>query len=99
MLGMLALGATVFLCESSNSVSQFVHGIGKLWIPGAEGIGSYSGKETVALTAWLSSWFLFHLLFRRKELKEIFWLTLFLLGVGIATTLVWPPTWKLFLGH
>lgn len=99
MLCLLTLGIVVFLCEASKTFTEKVHAIGKLWIPGAEAIGPYSGKETIALTAWILSWLILHLVFRKRELMGGFWLTLFLVGIGIATTLVWPPIWKLFLGH
>jgi len=35
---------------------------------------------------------------RKKELNGVLWLTIFLIGVGTATTLVWPPVWHFFLG-
>ena len=65
----------------------------KLWMPGAEGIGPYSGKETVGLIAWLVSWVILHFSLRHKQLNGGLWLTVFLLGIGVATTLVWPPVW------
>ena len=99
MIGLLALGIVVFLCEASKPFLEQVYTLGKLWIPGAEGIGPYSGKETVALLAWLVSWWILHYLLRRKQLNGGFWLTIFLVGIGVATTLVWPPVWHFFLGH
>ena len=99
MIGMLALGAVVLACEASKPFTDQVHAVGKLWMPGAEGIGPYSGKETLALLAWLTSWPVLHLLLRRRQLNGGLWLTVFLAGVGVATTLVWPPAWHFFLGQ
>ena len=99
MIGLLTLGIVVFTCEASKPFSEQVHAIGKLWMPGAEGIGPYSGKQTLALLAWLVSWPILHALMGRRHLSGAFWLTVFLAGIGAATTLVWPPIWHLFLAH
>lgn len=99
MIGLLTLGVVVILCEASKDFSERIHSVGKTWIPGAEAIGPYSGKETVALIAWLLSWLVLHFIFRKRELNGGFWLILFLIGMGVATALVWPPVWKLFLAH
>lgn len=99
MIGMLTLGIVVFASAASKPFEEKVHAIGKLWMPGAEGIGPYSGKETLMLVAWLVSWPILHFLLRRKQLSGALWLTIFLLGIGVATTLIWPPVWHFFLGH
>lgn len=90
-IGVLALALSHLLAEFSKGGKEWVHAWGKAWMPGAEGIGPYSGKETLALLAWLGSWALLHLWLRRKEVNLSAALTLFLLGVGSATTLLWPP--------
>jgi hypothetical protein len=99
MIGVLTLGIVAFLCEASTGISAKVHQIGKLWMPGAEGIGPYSGKETLSLLAWVVSWIILHRLLRHKNVNEVLWLVVFLLGIGVASTLVWPPVWTFFLGH
>ena len=99
MVGMLALAAVVLACEASKELTGRVHALGKLWMPGAEGIGPYSGKETVMLIAWLGSWAILHPLLRRREIRGGLWLAGFLVGVGVACTLIWPPTWPFLLGH
>ena len=68
MIGMLTLGIVVFACEMSKPLAATVHNIGKIWMPGADGIGPYSGKETLALIAWLVSWPVLHFLLRKKQL-------------------------------
>ena len=60
-------------------------------MPGAEGIGPYSGKETLALLAWLGSWIGLHLVMRRRNRDLLNVGILFLIGIGLATTLLWPP--------
>lgn len=98
-VGLMALAAVVLACEASKGVTGRIHDLGRLWMPGAEGIGPYSGKQTVLLLAWLGSWAVLHPLLRRRELNGGLWLTVFLAGVGVASTLVWPPVWRILLGH
>lgn len=90
-LGLLALAVSHLLAEYSDAGKNWVHGWGRAWMPGAQGIGPYSGKETLTLIAWLGSWILLHLWLRRKNASLIFTGALFLMGVGLATTLLWPP--------
>jgi hypothetical protein len=98
MIGLLTLGIVVFASEASKPFAQTVHTIGKLWMPGAEGIGPYSGKETLGLVTWLISWLVLHFSLRNRQMSGGLWLIVFLLGIGLATTLVWPPIWHFFLG-
>lgn len=90
-VGSLALAASHLLAEYSDAGKNWVHAWGKAWMPGAQGIGPYSGKETLALLAWLGSWDLLHLLLRRRNVNLTASGILFLLGIGLATTLLWPP--------
>ncbi len=90
-IGVLALAGSHLLAESSDAGKTWVQNLGKAWMPGAEGIGPYSGKETLALLAWLGSWFLLHLWLRRKEVRLTQMGVLFLILIGLATTLLWPP--------
>ena len=90
-LGLLVLAASHLLAECSDAGKEWVYAWGKAWMPGAEGIGPYSGKETLALLAWLGSWPFLHLWFRRKNLGLTRSGVLFLIGIGLATTLLWPP--------
>ncbi len=55
MLGMLALAVVNVFTTASKPFNAWVHGVGKLWMPGAEGIGPYSGKETISLVVWLGA--------------------------------------------
>ncbi len=99
MIGLLALGIIVFMCEASKPFESQIYALGKLWMPGADGIGPYSGKETVMLLGWLISWPILHFSLRHKQLNGGLWLTVFLLGIGVASTLIWPPVWHFFLRH
>ena len=46
MLGMLTLAVVNVFTAASPDFNKWVHNVGKLWMPGAQGIGPYSGKET-----------------------------------------------------
>jgi len=94
VVGMLTLAVVNIFTAASKGFNAWVHSIGKLWMPGAEGIGPYSGKETLALVAWLASWVILGVVLGGKEMKLSRWLIVFLVGVGIATTLIWPPVFE-----
>lgn len=89
-LGTLALAVSHLLSGYSDAAKNWVHGWGK-WMPGADRIGPYAGKETLALLVWLSSWALLHLALRRRNVSLTRAGLLFLVGIGAATTLLWPP--------
>ena len=99
MLGMLTLAVVNVFTTASKAFNAWVHSVGKLWMPGAEGIGPYSGKETLSLVVWLGAWVILHSALRKKDLDVSRWLIVFLVGVGIATTLIWPPVFEYLAGH
>jgi hypothetical protein len=98
-IGMLTLAGVNQFTQISKDFNTWVHGIGKLWMPGAQGIGPYSGKETLAALAWLGSWVILHFALRRRDMDVSRWLIVFIVGVGIATTWIWPPVFEYFAGH
>lgn len=91
MLGILTLALVNLGTELSEGFKAAVHNIGRLWIPAAEGIGPYSGKESISLVVWLGSWLLLDRTLRSQEWDHPFVVTLFLAGIAVATTLLWPP--------
>ena len=98
-LGLISLAVVNLGTQASKAFNEWVHGIGKLWMPGAEGIGPYSGKQTLSLVTWVGSWILLHLALRNRDLNLGRWLVVFLVGIGIATTLLWPPVFEYLAGH
>ena len=94
MTGLLTLALANLGTEISEKFKEAVHGIGKLWMPGAQGIGPYSGKETLALVVWLLSWLILHQILRSREWNNRIVLVVFLIGIAIATTLIWPPVFN-----
>ncbi|MCX8048728.1 MAG: hypothetical protein N3A55_03580 [Methylohalobius sp.] len=61
------------------------------WIPWAHGegpggnIGSYGGKETLALWVWAASWVSFHLAWRRLDFDLRRWLWCFTAALALLT--------------
>ena len=96
-IGMLVLALVNQISELSDPFSAWLHGIGKLWMPGAAGIGPYSGKETLALVGWLASWAILHPVLRAREMNVSRWLVVFLVIVAVATTFIWPPVYTHFV--
>jgi len=90
-IGLLAMAISNVLAEGSEATKNAIHNLGKLWIPGAQGIGPYSGKETIALVVWLVSWAILHYALRRREVSLTAYGLGFLVLVGLATTMLWPP--------
>lgn len=90
-IGLLTLAVSHLAAELSPAGKAWVHAWGKAWMPGAQGIGPYSGKETLALLAWLGSWVGLHGWLRRRQVSLTTAGVFCLLGLGIATTLLWPP--------
>ena len=99
VLGLITLALVNLGTQASEAFNAWVHGIGKLWMPGADGIGPYSGKETLSLLVWIVSWIVLHIALRNRDLNLGRWLIVFLVGVGLATTLLWPPVFEYLAGH
>ena len=91
VLGLMALGLSQVYSERSEPFKHAMQSLGNLWMPGAAGIGPYSGKETVALLVWLLSWAVLHLVLRKREVNLIVAGIFTLVLVGVATTILWPP--------
>jgi hypothetical protein len=83
--------------DHSKAIESFLWSLGS-WIPGSRNpsklwgnIGSYTGKETVLLLAWLISWPILHLLWKDRAIAAItmiFWLLSLLIA---ATAMAWHP--------
>ena len=99
MFGCLTLALVNVGTEMSEAFKDWVHWVGKLWIPGAQGIGPYSGKETFMLVGWFLSWLVLYRLLRNREWNNALVLAIFLVGIGVATTLIWPPVFIHLAGH
>ena len=90
-LGVLTLALSHILDDYSEAGRKWIHAWGKAWMPGADEIGPYSGKETLALVVWLGSWLAMHLLLRRKNVRLSDVGVIFVALMSTATTLLWPP--------
>lgn len=93
-LGLLALGIVAVATEASEAAEGVVLRLGS-WMPGAAGIGPYSGKQTIMLATWAISWVVLHLALRQRDPDVRAPFGAALLMVLLAAVLVWPPTWRL----
>ncbi len=91
MIGVLSLGVSHMISVLSEDAKLFIHQVGKAWIPGAEGIGPYSGKESFMLIGWGISWLILYFALRNRDVKLPYYTLLFMIGISIATLLVWTP--------
>lgn len=92
-LGLVVLALVQVRTHLNERFKEQVFDLGKSWIPNAEGIGPYSGKETLLLVAWLGSWLVLHLALRKREVPVRPAFAVFLVAILSATVLLWPPVW------
>lgn len=90
LLAFLTLLITHHISRLTPGLDKLIHSYG-YWIPGSTGkgpdgsIGSYSGKETLALGVWLISWLIFHLLWRKQDLSLQAWTRIFIISLVVIT--------------
>ncbi|MBD9357661.1 hypothetical protein [Methylomonas albis] len=90
LLAFFTLMVSHHISRLSPGLDKMVHSFG-YWIPGSQGsgpdgsIGSYTGKETLALVIWFGSWLLFHLLWRKQNLSLHAWTKIFVTALGLIT--------------
>lgn len=89
-VGSLALGLLAVLNEASGAINTALRFYGPA--------GPLSGKTTLAVGAWLVSWVLLHLIWRKKEVDfpRVFWVAMVLIILGLIGT--FPPFFELFTG-
>lgn len=86
LLGFYTLMITHHISRLTTEMDKLIHSYG-YWIPGSTGIGpdgsigSYAGKETLALLVWGLSWAIFHVFWRQQDLPIHKWLPIFLGGL------------------
>ena len=90
VLGFFTLMISHHVSRLGKDWDKLIHSYG-YWIPGSTGtgpdgsIGSYSGKETLAIVVWLLSWAIFHLLWKEQDISVKRWLPIFLGAMGFVT--------------
>ncbi len=90
LLAFLTLMVSHHISRLTPGLDKLVHSYG-YWIPGSRGsgpdgsIGSYSGKETLAIAVWLLSWLLFHCLWRKQDMTLSAWTRFFLISLVVIT--------------
>lgn len=94
-IAIFTLGATQLWVEldETGANKQRMQDLGNAWMPHAEHIGPYSGKETVMAVAWLVSWAVLYLVLRHRHVDPRPWFGLALLLLLLGFLGVWPPVW------
>jgi hypothetical protein len=96
VLGFYTLMISHHVSRASKALDKLVHSYG-YWIPGSVGtgpdgsIGSYSGKETLALLVWFSAWLVFHFLWKEQDISIKRWLPFFLGSLAFVTLCLFHP--------
>lgn len=76
--------------DPNRDISPVLLRIGS-WIPSYEKIGPMAGKETILIVVWLAAWAILHLILRKRDLRVAPWAIAFLIGITLATLLLWSP--------
>lgn len=90
LLAFATLMITHHISRLTPDLEKLIHSYG-YWIPGSTGkgpdgsIGSYSGKETLAIIVWMSSWLVFHMLWRRQDFPLTVWTRTFVISLLLIT--------------
>lgn len=98
MIGLLTMGLVHTGTDASKDFSTWVLSVGKAWIPNAQGLGPYSGKETFLLVTWILSWVILHFVLRKKDVRLTVPVIIFVVGTALATLLVYTPFIEFILG-
>jgi hypothetical protein len=93
LLGLVQIWTVV-----SEAGKEWVFGVGKAWMPHAEHIGPYSGKETIMAVGWLVAWLVLHLALRHKHVNPRPWFFVALAFILMGVVLIWPPVWHFVEG-
>ncbi len=99
MIGLLVMGIVHTATVASADFNTFVFDVGRAWIPNAQGIGPYSGKETFLLIGWFVSWVTLHFALRNKNVSIKVASIVFIVGIAIAALLVYSPFIHFILGR
>ena len=86
-IGLLALSLAHMLADVTGGAGGPV---GKA-LTFHNGIGHYSGKQTVGLIVWFASWFILSKMFEGKEVAEGKFIRWTVIIYVLATLLVFPP--------
>jgi hypothetical protein len=97
MLGLLGLSIANLLWDSNRDYYTEVYLRIGSWIPKYDRIGPFTGKETILLVVWLSSWLILHLLLRKREMRVAPWAIAFLIGIVTAALMAWPPVAEILI--
>lgn len=97
MIGLVSLGLAN-LGDETKILTATLLETGKLWIPNAQGIGPYSGKETFLLLGWLVSWIILHAVLKKRDVRLATPVVIFTVGMAIATLLIYTPFLDILLG-
>lgn len=97
-LGIASLvGSHVWTVADPLYANQFLLKIGS-WMPGWQGIGAFSGKETVGLATWLVSWSLLFVLLKHREVNLKVCFYAILAGFAVIFIFTWPPVYHAIFG-
>ena len=91
VVGLLSMAVAHVVATAFQPFEAALLVAGRVFFPGGDTTGGYSGKELVALVVWLGSWALLHRRLRQRQVGLTGVTAMVLLALLAATLLVWPP--------
>ena len=98
VVGLLSMAVGHVLATALQPFEAALLAAGRVFFPGGDTTGGYSGKELVALVVWLGGWALLHRRLRQRQVGLTGVTAMVLLALLAATLLVWPPITRAIAG-
>lgn len=87
----LSLGGSGALAALVPWFEQALAELSRFFLPGGTQLGSYGGQQLVMLGAWLISWAVLHLRWRRRQVSLTATSVVLAVSLVITALLLWPP--------
>ena len=96
-LGAVFLGGGSLLASVMPLFERGLADASRLLMPGGEHLGTFGGQQVVAAIAWLLSWAVLHVRWRRRQVSLTATALLLAGCVVVAAVLAWPPVARALL--
>jgi hypothetical protein len=96
-VGLLSMAVAHLIAAAYQPFEAALLVVGRLFFPGGDTVGGYSGNELVALIVWLGGWLLLHRRLRQRQVGLTGVAAALLLCLLVATLLLWPPFTRLLV--
>ncbi len=96
-VGLLSMAVAHLIAAAYQPFEAALLVVGRLFFPGGDAVGGYSGNELVGLVVWLGGWALLHWRLRQRQVGLTGVTAILLVCLLVATLLFWPPFTRLLV--